>query len=67
MNSEKGRAHDGLVRPFGIADMKAVLAPAYGGPEVLTLEDVDRPTPEAGQVLVEVHVVGKAVIVVAGP
>ena len=27
--------------------MKAVLARAYGGPEVLTLEDVDRPKPEA--------------------
>ncbi|MDJ0792087.1 MAG: hypothetical protein QNJ71_09335 [Acidimicrobiia bacterium] len=26
--------------------MKAVLARAYGGPEVLTLEDVDPPTPE---------------------
>ena len=35
--------------------MKAVLARAYGGPEVLTLEDVDRPKPEASQVLVEVH------------
>ena len=35
--------------------MKAILARAYGGPEVLTLEDVDRPIPEADQVLVEVH------------
>lgn len=35
--------------------MKAVLARVYGGPEVLTLEDVDRPEPEAGQVLVEVR------------
>ncbi len=30
----------------GVNDMKAVLARAYGGPEVLTLEDVDPPTPE---------------------
>ena len=35
--------------------MKAVLARGYGGPDVLTLEDVDPPTPEADQVLVEVH------------
>lgn len=35
--------------------MKAVLARKYGGPDALTLEDVDRPTPEGGQVLVEVH------------
>ena len=35
--------------------MKAVLARRYGGPEVLTLENIDRPTPEASQVLVEVR------------
>lgn len=35
--------------------MKAVLARAYGGPDVLTLEDVERPTPGADQVLIEVH------------
>lgn len=36
--------------------MNAVLARRYGGPEALTLEDVDRPEPEASQVPVEVHV-----------
>lgn len=35
--------------------MKAVLARAYGAVDVLTLEDVDRPTPGADQALVEVH------------
>ena len=29
----------------GVNDMKPVLASAYGDPEVLTLEDVDSPTP----------------------
>ena len=35
--------------------MKAILARKYGSPDVLTLEDVDRPTPEGKQVLVKVH------------
>lgn len=48
-NSEEGRPRS------RVRDMKAVLARAYGSPEVLTLEDVDRPKPEANQVLVEVH------------
>ena len=61
VNSEDGRPRS------GVSDMKAVLARAHGGPDVLRLENVDRPGPEAGQVLVGVqHVVGKAVIVVEG-
>lgn len=35
--------------------MKAVLARRYGTPDVLTLEEVDQPTPKGDQVLVEVH------------
>jgi NADPH:quinone reductase-like Zn-dependent oxidoreductase len=35
--------------------MKAILARKYGTPDVLTLEEVDRPTPEGDQVLVKVH------------
>ena len=34
--------------------MKAILARTYGTPDVLTLEEVDQPTPEGDQVLVEV-------------
>jgi len=34
--------------------MKAVRIHEYGGPEVLVYEDVDRPSPNAGQVLVRV-------------
>lgn len=35
--------------------MKAILARQYGTPDVLTLEEVVRPTPESNQVLVKVH------------
>lgn len=34
--------------------MRAVTLPSYGGPDVLTLAEVDDPVPAAGQVLVEV-------------
>jgi NADPH:quinone reductase-like Zn-dependent oxidoreductase len=35
--------------------MRAILRRRYGGPEVLTLETIDPPTPDDGQVLVRVH------------
>ena len=35
--------------------MKAILARKYGSPTVLTLEEVDQPTPEGDQVLIRVH------------
>jgi NADPH:quinone reductase-like Zn-dependent oxidoreductase len=35
--------------------MKAILARKYGTPDVLTLEEVEQPTPEDDQVLVKVH------------
>jgi len=37
--------------------MKAIVLREYGGPEVLRLEDVAKPEPAAGEVLVEVHAV----------
>jgi NADPH:quinone reductase-like Zn-dependent oxidoreductase len=37
--------------------MKAVVYDAYGPPEVLRVEEVDRPVPRADEVLVEVHAV----------
>ena len=38
--------------------MKAIRVSAYGGPEVMKLEDVPAPQPGAGQVLVRNHAVG---------
>ncbi len=38
--------------------MKAIRVHEFGGPEVLRLEDVPRPEPEAGQVLVRVRATG---------
>jgi NADPH2:quinone reductase len=38
--------------------MKAIRVHEFGGPEVLKLEDVARPTPSAGQVLVRIHAAG---------
>jgi NADPH:quinone reductase-like Zn-dependent oxidoreductase len=35
--------------------MKAIVYSNYGGPEVLKFEDVDKPVPKAGEVLVRVH------------
>ncbi len=35
--------------------MKAIVCTAYGGPEVLELEEVEQPRPKAGEVLVRVH------------
>jgi len=40
------------------ATMKAIRFHTPGGPEVLRLEDVPRPVPKAGEVLVEVHAAG---------
>jgi NADPH2:quinone reductase len=38
--------------------MKAIIVRAFGGPEVLTIEDVPDPSPGAGQVLIRVKAVG---------
>jgi len=38
--------------------MKAIRAHQFGGPEVLRLEDVPDPQPEAGEVLVRIHAAG---------
>jgi NADPH:quinone reductase len=37
------------------ADMKAVLCKAWGPPESLVVEDIARPVPQAGEVLIEVR------------
>ena len=38
--------------------MKAILVHEFGGPEVLKLEEIPTPKPQAGQVLVKIHAAG---------
>jgi NADPH:quinone reductase-like Zn-dependent oxidoreductase len=38
--------------------MKAIVVREFGGPEVLRLEEVERPRPARGQVVVRVHAAG---------
>jgi NADPH2:quinone reductase len=42
--------------------MRAVVVSEFGGPEVLSVVEIDRPTPGAGQVLVEVSMSGVNVL-----
>lgn len=52
--SSPATVHDSTNRPLP-ATMTAVTARAYGGPEVLATETLPVPTPQAGELLVEVR------------
>ena len=41
-----------------ILTMKANRVHAFGGPEVIVFEDIPRPTPGTGEVLLRVHAAG---------
>ncbi len=39
-------------------NVRAIRVHSYGGPEQLQLEQIERPTPQAGEVLVRVYAAG---------
>src|SRR5437773_2144885 len=43
---------------IGLAPMKSVLIHRYGGPDVLSIEEIPEPAAGPGEILVEVHAAG---------
>jgi len=56
--NQLGKEKEKLMVTTTTETMKAIQIHAFGGPEVLKLENVPRPEPGAGQVLVRVHAAG---------
>ena len=54
--SETRRSEGGRAR--GADRMRAIVARRYGSPDVLRLEDVEKPAPEEDEVLIDVHAAG---------
>jgi NADPH:quinone reductase-like Zn-dependent oxidoreductase len=53
--SHESACKPGAAPPPGVVTMRAVVRRCYGPPDVLTLEDIEKPVPTAGRVLVKVH------------
>lgn len=56
MNQQDGGERKSIL--LGEKPMKAIEMHAYGGPEVLVYEEVSRPKPESGEILIRVHAAG---------
>jgi NADPH:quinone reductase-like Zn-dependent oxidoreductase len=48
----------GLSTVDGMSEMRAVIQKSFGGPEVLEVVQIERPTPRPGEVLIRVHASG---------
>lgn len=52
------QTHSRGTTPTVAGRMRAIVAPRYGGPDVLRLEDVEIPAPAVDEVLIQVHAAG---------